>query len=68
MLFVMGSLGVPRHTQVPREYVQRTVLAAAAATSVSTGEHDGTNDDAKPNCPTVHDATDADGRTGTDAK
>ena len=41
--------------------------AGAAATSVSTGKHDGTNDDAEPYGPTdaVHEPAD-DGRAGAD--
>ena len=69
-ILVMCSFRVPRHAQVPQEYVQRTeaTTVAASTTSVYTGEHDGTNDDVEPNEPTsaVHEPAD-DGRTGTDA-
>ena len=68
-IFVMGSCGVPRRVQVPQKYVQRTTTAtAAAATIISAGEHDGNNDDAKPNEPTaaVHDFADDDSRASTD--
>ena len=55
----MGRVGVPRYTQVPREYVQRIVAAAAAAAiGIS---------DATPNGPVVHDATYYDALAGKDA-
>ena len=44
-----------------------TAAAAASATSVSEGEHDGTKCDAKLNVPAVHGATDDDARADTDA-
>ena len=41
-------------------------MTAVAATSVSTGKHNGTNDNANPTGPVVYDAADDDGRAGTD--
>ena len=65
---VVGRGGVPRYTQAPQEYVQRTaVTTAAAAINVSTGKHDGTICDARPNGIAVHGTTADAVRAGTDA-
>jgi hypothetical protein len=66
----MSDIGVPRRAQTSQEHVQGITAStvAAAATSVSAGKHNGTNDDTKPHgaTDTVHELTD-DNCASTDA-